>query len=91
MYVDPAAVDHAVGNLIDNAIKWSPPGAAVRVVVEDSPALLFLRPDFCEPCIYGGGTRRARNRSDRGGLAPLLDEASQLLPSLQAALGVDVA
>jgi two-component system sensor histidine kinase MprB len=35
VYVDPAAVDHAVGNLIDNAIKWSPPGAAVRVVVED--------------------------------------------------------
>jgi hypothetical protein len=40
---------------------------------------------------YGGGTRRARNRSDRGGLAPLPDEAAQLLPSLQAALGVDVA
>jgi two-component system sensor histidine kinase MprB len=35
VHVDPAAVDHAVGNLIDNAIKWSPPGAAVRVVVED--------------------------------------------------------
>ena len=34
VHVDPAAVDHAVGNLIDNAVKWSPPGAAVRVVVE---------------------------------------------------------
>ena len=33
VHVDPAAVDHAVCNLIDNAIKWSPPGAAVRVVV----------------------------------------------------------
>ena len=32
--VDPAAVDHAVGNLIDNAIKWNPPGAAVSVLVE---------------------------------------------------------
>ena len=30
---DPTAVDRAVSNLIDNAIKWSPPGAAVRVVV----------------------------------------------------------
>jgi two-component system, OmpR family, sensor histidine kinase MprB len=35
VHVDPAAVDHAVSNLVDNAIKWSPPGAAVRVVVEN--------------------------------------------------------
>ena len=33
--VDPAAVDHAVSNLVDNAIKWTPPGVAVRVVVEN--------------------------------------------------------
>jgi two-component system sensor histidine kinase MprB len=33
--VDPAGVDHAISNLIDNAIKWTPPGAAVRVAVED--------------------------------------------------------
>jgi two-component system sensor histidine kinase MprB len=31
--IDPTAVDRAVSNLIDNAIKWSPPDAAVRVVV----------------------------------------------------------
>lgn len=35
VHVDPAAVDHAVSNLIDNAIKWTPPGTAVRVAVED--------------------------------------------------------
>ena len=35
VHVDPAAVDHAVSNLIDNAIKWTPAGAAVRVAVED--------------------------------------------------------
>lgn len=35
VHVDPAAVDHAVSNLIDNAIKWSPPGMAVSVVVEN--------------------------------------------------------
>ena len=35
VHVDPAAVDRAVSNLVDNAIKWTPPGAAVRVVVED--------------------------------------------------------
>jgi two-component system sensor histidine kinase MprB len=35
VHVDPAAVDHAVSNLVDNAIKWTPPGAVVRVVVEN--------------------------------------------------------
>jgi two-component system, OmpR family, sensor histidine kinase MprB len=35
VHVDPAAVDHAVSNLIDNAIKWSLPGMAVSVVVEN--------------------------------------------------------
>jgi two-component system, OmpR family, sensor histidine kinase MprB len=43
VHVDPAAVDHAVGNLIDNAIKWSPPGAAVRVVVEDGRVVVSDR------------------------------------------------
>jgi two-component system sensor histidine kinase MprB len=31
--VDPAAVDRAIGNLVDNAIKWSPPGRPVNVEV----------------------------------------------------------
>ncbi len=31
--VDPAAVDHAVSNLVGNAVKWTPPGAAVEVAV----------------------------------------------------------
>jgi len=35
VHVDPAAIDHAVSNLVDNAIKWSPPGTAVHVVVEN--------------------------------------------------------
>jgi two-component system sensor histidine kinase MprB len=35
VHVDPAAIDHAVSNLVDNATKWTPPGAAVRVVVEN--------------------------------------------------------
>jgi two-component system, OmpR family, sensor histidine kinase MprB len=43
VYVDPAAVDHAVGNLIDNAVKWSPPGAAVRVTVEDGRVVVSDR------------------------------------------------
>jgi two-component system, OmpR family, sensor histidine kinase MprB len=43
VHVDPAAVDHAVSNLVDNAIKWSPPGTAVRVVVENGRVLVSDR------------------------------------------------
>jgi two-component system sensor histidine kinase MprB len=35
VHVDPAGVDHAICNLIDNAIKWNPPDGAVHVVVGD--------------------------------------------------------
>jgi two-component system sensor histidine kinase MprB len=35
VHVDPAGVDHAICNLIDNAIKWNPPDSAVHVVVAD--------------------------------------------------------
>jgi two-component system, OmpR family, sensor histidine kinase MprB len=31
--IDAAAVERAISNLIDNAIKWNPPDAAVRVTV----------------------------------------------------------
>jgi two-component system sensor histidine kinase MprB len=35
VHVDPAGVDHAICNLIDNAIKWNPPDGAVHVTVAD--------------------------------------------------------
>ncbi len=35
VHVDPAGVDHAICNLIDNAIKWSPPDGAIHVAVAD--------------------------------------------------------
>ena len=38
--IDPAAVDHAIGNLLDNAVKWGPPEVAVRVVVENGRVLV---------------------------------------------------
>jgi two-component system sensor histidine kinase MprB len=33
VHVDPTAVERALGNLLDNAVKWSPPGSVVRVEV----------------------------------------------------------
>jgi two-component system sensor histidine kinase MprB len=36
VHVDPFGVDHAICNLIDNAIKWNPPDGAVLVAVADA-------------------------------------------------------
>ena len=36
----PGRIDRAVANLLDNAEKWSPPGAAIEVVVHDSEVLV---------------------------------------------------
>jgi two-component system sensor histidine kinase MprB len=35
VHVDPVAVDHAVSNLVHNAIKWSPSDTVVNVAVEN--------------------------------------------------------
>ena len=36
----PATIERAVGNLLDNAAKWSPPGADVEVVVRDGQLIV---------------------------------------------------
>jgi two-component system sensor histidine kinase MprB len=33
VHVDPDAIERAIGNLVDNAVKWSPPGGQVLVTV----------------------------------------------------------
>ncbi|MEU4743358.1 HAMP domain-containing sensor histidine kinase [Actinosynnema sp. NPDC023658] len=35
VHVDPDAIERAVGNLVDNAVKWSPPGGRVVITVAD--------------------------------------------------------
>jgi two-component system sensor histidine kinase MprB len=36
VHVDPAGADHAICNLIDNAIKWNPPDGTVHVTVANA-------------------------------------------------------
>jgi two-component system, OmpR family, sensor histidine kinase MprB len=38
--VDPVLVERAVGNLLDNAIKYSPPGAPIEVTVRDGEVVV---------------------------------------------------
>ncbi len=35
VHVDPDAIERAIGNLVDNAIKWSPPDGQVLITVAD--------------------------------------------------------
>jgi len=41
--VDPALAERVVANLVDNAVKWSPPGRPVRVVASSEPPGVTLR------------------------------------------------
>jgi two-component system sensor histidine kinase MprB len=36
----PATIDRAVGNLLDNAAKWSPPGGEVEIAVRDGEVIV---------------------------------------------------
>ena len=36
----PATIERAVSNLLDNAAKWSPPGATVEVAVRDGEVVV---------------------------------------------------
>jgi two-component system sensor histidine kinase MprB len=40
VHVDPVLVDRAVANLLDNAVKYSPPGAPIEVTVRDGEVLV---------------------------------------------------
>lgn len=42
VYGDPSAVEHILGNLLDNAVKYSPEGAEVEVRIENDEKELFV-------------------------------------------------
>ncbi|MCA1830808.1 MAG: HAMP domain-containing histidine kinase [Actinobacteria bacterium] len=42
LFGDPGALEHVIGNLLDNAIKYSDPGSAVVVVVSEGEGEVFV-------------------------------------------------
>jgi len=71
---DPDAVERAVGNLVDNAIKWSPPDGLVRVMVaagevavsDEGPGIPAADIPFVFDRFYRSPTARARPGSGLG-------------------------
>jgi two-component system sensor histidine kinase MprB len=68
--VDPVLVERAVGNLLDNAVKYSPPGAPIEVTVRDGEVVVADRgPGIAEadlPRIFDRFYRAAAARSKPG-------------------------
>ncbi|GAB3904646.1 HAMP domain-containing sensor histidine kinase [Kibdelosporangium lantanae] len=70
VHVDPDAIERAVGNLVDNAVKWSPPGGNVRVhvaggefvIVDEGPGI----PPADVPFVFDRFYRSAQARSMPG-------------------------
>ena len=71
---DADALERAIGNLVDNAIKWSPPGGLVRVVVaagevavsDEGPGIPAADLPFVFDRFYRSPTARARPGSGLG-------------------------
>jgi two-component system sensor histidine kinase MprB len=74
VWADTDALERAIGNLVDNAIKWSPPGGRVRVVVtggdvavsDEGPGIPAADLPFIFDRFYRSPTARARPGSGLG-------------------------
>jgi two-component system sensor histidine kinase MprB len=68
--VDPVLVERAISNLLDNAVKYSPPGAPIEVVVRDGQVIVADQgPGVAEqdlPRIFDRFYRAAAARSKPG-------------------------
>ena len=68
--VDPVLVERAVGNLLDNAVKYSPPGSPIEVTVQDGEVVVADRgPGIAEddlPRIFDRFYRAATARAKPG-------------------------
>ncbi|HEU5474280.1 MAG TPA: HAMP domain-containing sensor histidine kinase [Actinophytocola sp.] len=70
VHVDPDAIERAIGNLVDNAVKWSPPGGRVLITVaggefsitDEGPGI----PPEDLPYVFDRFYRAARARSMPG-------------------------
>ncbi len=68
-YGDRELIQQAVANLVDNAVKFSPPGSAVRLSASATPAGLRSRWPTRDPA------SRRRPRARRGAVLPRRDRA----------------
>jgi two-component system sensor histidine kinase MprB len=70
VHVDPDAIERAVGNLVDNAVKWSPPCGRVLVTVADGEFSVSDEgpgiPAADLPFVFGRFYRSAQARSMPG-------------------------
>lgn len=70
VHVDPDAIERAIGNLVDNAVKWSPPGGRVLVTVTDGEFSISDEgpgiPEADLPFVFGRFYRSAQARSMPG-------------------------
>ncbi|TQS43455.1 sensor histidine kinase [Cryptosporangium phraense] len=71
VHADPDALQRAVGNLLDNAVKWSPPAGRIRVTVSTAPGLAEVAvsdegpgiPEADRPFVFDRFYRSPRDRT----------------------------